>query len=339
MKIIDYTAGMEIKAPMIIRGMPNDVYHGGVGTSSTYLKEVFNVTIDSANKKKLDMVKKKHFELGGIFHDLVEGFTAGYDVMDRYFLYPEYKKSAKQPVIDAIIATQAKHEGKSMDDLSELEIMLRGQKLDILKSTAETLIEKHSKGKTKITDEDFGNAEAMLEALKEHPDSSYWMGLEGESELSFFWEEQVLIETEDIEKEDQWIIVLLKIRCDRYIETEDTIFILDWKSTANIPTPKEIVKAQFKFGYDFSAAMYRSVVSKFTDKAIFFLNVFVSSADPCKENVAVVMFTDNDLGIALDNFESGLMKYADWKNNNGWTGVGRDELNKFVQVPMRNFYD
>lgn len=328
MQIINYTAGMKIIAPMVIRGMPNEVYHGMEGVSSSYLKEVFKTTIDNANKMKLSRVKKNHFELGGIFHDLIENFTAGYDVMDRYFLYPEYKKSAKQPVIDVIKLIQFKHGGLSMDDTAELEITLRAQKLDILKSTAETLLEKYANGKTKITDENLGNAEAMLEALKDHPDSAYWMSQEGESELSFFWEENVSVYGIEFVK------VLLKIRCDRYIETEDSIFILDWKSTAFIPTPKEIVKNQFKFGYDFSASMYQYVVSKFSDKAIFFLNVFVSSVDPCKENVAVAMFTDNDLQMAFENFESGLMKYANWKKNKGWAGIERSD-ERYIQVPMR----
>lgn len=331
MEIIDYTEGMKITAPMIVRGMPNEVYHSMEGVSSSYLKEVWARSIYSANKKRLDMRKKKHFELGGIFHDLTEGFTAGYDVMDRYFLYPEYKKSAKQPVIDAIKTVLARCEGFSMDDLAEIEIKLKGEKMDFLKVKAETLLEKHANGKTKITDEDLGNAEAMLEALKDHPDSAYWMGIEGESELSFFWEENVSVHGIEFVK------VLMKIRCDRFIETEDSIFIPDWKSIAFVPTPKEIVKAQFNFGYDFSAAMYIHVVSKFTDKAVFFLNVFVSSVDPCKENVSVVMFTDNDLEIASDNFNSGLMKYADWQKNGGWSGVERDDQ-RYIQVPMRQFY-
>ena len=331
MKIIDYTEGMEIVPPMIIRGMPNEDYHSSEGVSSSYLKEVHKSSIYNANKKRLDMSKKKHFDLGGIFHDLTEGCTSGYDVMDRYFLYPEYKKSAKQPVIDVIKLMQSRHDGLSMDDLAELEITLKGQKLDMLKSTAETLLEKYANGKTKITDEDLGNAEAMLDALREHPDSAYWMDLEGESELSFFWEENISVHGIEFVK------VLMKIRCDRYIETEDSIFILDWKSIGFVPTPKEIVKAQFSFGYDFSAAMYIDVVSKFSDKTIFFLNVFVSSADPCKENVSVVMFTDNDLEIASDNFHAGLMKYADWQKNKVWTGVERSD-ERYIQIPMRNFY-
>lgn len=333
MQIIDYTEGMKITPPMIVRGMPNEVYHGMEGASSSYLKEVHKTSIYNANKQRLDMAKKKHFQLGGIFHDLVEGFTDKIDVMGRYFLYPEYKSSAKQPVIDVIILMQSRHEGKSMDDLAELEITLKGQKLDILKTTALTLLEKHAKGKTKITDEDLGTAEAMLGALKEHPESSRWMNLEGESELSFFWEEDVSVHGIEFVK------VLLKVRCDRLVETEEVIFIPDWKSTAFVPTPKRITKERFEYGYDFSAAMYIHVVSKFTDKPIYFLNVFVSSVDPAKENVAVDMFDPNDLEFASDNFNSGLMKYADWQKNKGWAGLERDPERGFTQTPMRKFYE
>lgn len=336
MQIIDYTEGMKITAPMIVRGMPNEVYHGMEGISSSYLKEVHKTSIYNANKQRLDMTKKKHFELGGIFHDLVEGFTSGYDVMDRYFLYPEYKKSAKQPVIDVIKLISSRHDGLSMDDLAELEIELKGEKLCVLKSTADSLLEKHAKGKTKITDEHFGQAESMLEALKEHPESSRWMNIEGESELSFFWMEDVLID--DPKEEGDSISILLKVRCDRHIETEEDIFIPDWKSTAFIPAPKQITKERFNYGYDFSAAMYVHVVSQFTDKPIYFLNVFVSSEDPVKENVAVDMFDPNDLELATDNFYTGLQKYARWGLYGGWTGLERDSDRGFTQTPMRFVY-
>ena len=87
---------MQIKENCIVRGMPNKVYHGIPDSfSSSYGKEIYWGTIYSANKKRLDEGRKKHFEVGGCFHDLCEGYTAGYDVMDRYFVYPEYKKNAK----------------------------------------------------------------------------------------------------------------------------------------------------------------------------------------------------------------------------------------------------
>ncbi len=332
MEIINYSEGMEIVAPMIIRGMPNEVYHGQEGISSSYLKEVSNGSIYSANKKRLDMAKKKHFKRGGIFHDLTEGFTAGYGVMGRYFIYPEYNKTSKQSIIDAMKPVLSQHGSKSIDELAEIEIRFKGQKRDVLKVTAEALLEKYADGKTKITDEDLGQAESMLNALKEHPDSAQWMSLEGESELSFY-------HIEEVEVDGEIIKILLKVRCDRFIETDDTIFILDWKSTADIPTPANVIKAQRKFGYDFSASMYRYIVSKFTDKPIHFLNIFVSSEDPCKENVAVVMFSEEDLNSAFDNFQEGLQKYALWELYRGWTGVERDAGKGFIMAPMRKFYE
>jgi len=330
MKIIDYKEGMQITENCIVRGMPNEIYHGLVNSvSSTYLKELLNGTIYTANRKVQSFTKKKHFQIGGIFHDLVEGFTAGYNVMDRYFVYPEYKKSSKQSCIDVIKLMMSRLEGSTIDDLAEIEITLKGQKLDVIKVTAEMLLEKHAEGKTKVTDVDLGQAEAMLGALKDHPDSSMWMNCEGESELSFFHDEPV-------EVNGMIAYILLKVRCDRFIETEDSIIILDWKSTAYTPTPKQVVKEQFKYRYDFSAAMYCYVIGKFTDKPVYFLNVFVCSDDPCKENVSVVKFTEQDIIAGHEDFKLSLEKYVNWKiSEDGWQGVDRDEENNFIEAPMR----
>lgn len=333
MKIINYKKGMQITENCIVRGMPNKVYHGIPDSfSSSYGKEIYWGTIYSANKKREDDGKKKHFEVGGCFHDLVEGFTAGYDVMGRYFIYPEYKKSAKQPCIDLIKFAFGKYGGLSIDDLAEKEIELKGLKLDVLKTMAEMAINQFSDGKTKLMDTDLGQAESMFEAMKDHPEALKILNLDGESELSFFY-------FQDVKVENKTIKILLKVRCDFFFEDEADIFIPDWKSSAFIPTDYEIRKQQKKFGYDFSAAMYIDVVNKFFNKKIHFFNVFTCSTDPCKENVSVVKFRDEDLIRPFNQYKEALLKYADWKLNDGWIGCRRDEEAGFIEVPLYNDYD
>lgn len=333
MKIINYKEGMQITENCIVRGMPNKVYHGIQDSfSSTYGKELYWGTIYSANKKREDDGKKKHFEVGGCFHDLTEGFTAGYGVMDRYFVYPEYKKTAKQPCIDLIKFVLGRYGGLSIDDLAEKEIELKGFKLDVLKAMAEATINSYSDGKTKLMDTDLGQAEAMLEAFKDHPDASRCMNSEGESELSFFHYQNVEVNGETIK-------ILLKVRADRLIKTDDAIWIYDWKSIAFIPTDSIIRREQKKFGYDFSAAMYIDVISRFFDKSIYFLNVFVCSTDPCKYNVAVAKFRDEDLIRPFNQYQEALLKYADWKLNDGWIGCRRDEEAGYIEVPLSYDYE
>lgn len=333
MKIIDYKEGMQITENCIVRGMPNKVYHSIPDSfSSTYGKEIYWGTIYSANQKRLYDGKKKHFEVGGCFHDLVEGFTAGYDVMDRYFVYPEYKKSAKQSCIDLIKTLYQRYGGLSIDDIAEKEIELKGLKLDVLKATAEAVIDQYSEGKTKLMDTDLGQAEAMLEAFKEHPEASRCMNADGESELSFFW-------FEDVNVGDKIKRVLLKVRADRLIETDDAIWVYDWKSIAFIPTDSVIRKQQKKLGYDFSAAMYIDVISKLYGKPVYFLNVFVCSTDPCKYNVSVAKFRDEDLIRPFNQYKEALLKYADWKLNDGWIGCRRDEEAGYIEVPLSFDYE
>ena len=217
--------------------------------------------------------------------------------------------------------------GLSIDDLAEKEIQLKGLKLDVLKAMAEATINQYSQEKTKLMDTELGQAEAMFEALKDHPDSSKIMTLDGESELSFFY-------FQDVEVEDQTIKILLKVRCDFFFEDENDIYIPDWKSSAFVPTDHEIRKQQKKFGYDFSAAMYIDVVSKFFDKNFHFFNVFVCSTDPCKENVSVSRFREEDLRKPYQQYQEALYKYADWKLNGGWIGCRRNEKLGFIEVPL-----
>lgn len=110
--IVDWTPGCHINTdgtskPGIYRGMPNHIYHGAQGESSTMIKALAKTTpLHVKNKYRSDEARtlsaqqRKTFEVGGLYHELT---LETKEYFERYIKLPA-PSEFKSYVIDDLKA-------------------------------------------------------------------------------------------------------------------------------------------------------------------------------------------------------------------------------------------
>jgi hypothetical protein len=310
----------------IYSGLPNELYHEQEDSESSTTIKILLISI----KHWLDR-ENKHTDamaFGTLFHDSMEALRTGKDLTEFSRVIDSYGRSKKEDAAKFILKYYPLVYGEEYEkDLKEM--CAKNVTRDSLHELADQLEEIYLDGREKVTTENFERSSAMVEAIKGHPVSSKLIDLHGHSELSFFY-------TVKVELDDGEIIpVNIRVRPDDLIEFEDEIWVDDWKSIGDVATDKNIKKACWNHRYDIQAAMYQDVVSKFTQKPVYFRLVFAEKEKPAKEKVRVVQLPDWDMEAGWNDYREALINKAMWlRDNTIWTGYDIPE-NGIDVISMR----
>ena len=169
-------------------------------------------------------------------------------------------------------------------------------------------------GKTVISNADFDLIEDMGNALMDHELAGSFMFGKGSNEGAFFW-----TDPETGEK--------CKCKCDRLIERNGRIVIVDYKTARSAQTEK-FNSAIFSHGYHVQAAMYTEgvqTVMKLDYRPGF---VFVAQEKDAPYAVNVIEVTEDVMEYADRVYHDLLRKYHECKEMDVWPGYAEDVANE-----------
>jgi len=295
----------------IYSGLPNEQYHSFSESESSTTVKLLLITI----KHWLDMEKKSTdaMAFGTLFHDSMEALRTGKDLSEFSRVVDNWGKRDKSDAASFILKYYPIVYGKEYE--KDMALMTaKATSRDELHELANQLEEIFLDGKQKVTTENYNNSQAMVEAIRGNPVTSRLLGYKGHAELSFF-------STVDVDIDGVTVPVKVRVRPDELIEFEDEIWINDWKSIGDVATDSNIKKACWKWRYDIQAAMYQSVVSRFTLKPVYFRLIFAETIKPAKEKVRVIQLPDWDMEAGWYDYRKALENKARWMRDNSiWTG-------------------
>lgn len=226
--IIDYTEGMEINAPCIIRNMPSEVYHSIEGLSNSGLKMLLDCPARYYYKYlsgEYEPKEKPSFKIGKACHKyILEGEEAFYN---EYWHNP-YSELTK-PEIISILKNKYGYD-------SSINKYLVSDLIDML-LTSEGIEQKN----IHLNKNELNQVIGTARAIKENKHALAAFSQKGESELSIFWR-------------DEETGVLLKCRPD--FLPYDCKLVPDYKTAASV-NPETFYGDFIKYGYHVQAAMYR----------------------------------------------------------------------------------
>lgn len=313
----------------IYAGLPDTVYHGPICSDYESSTTVKKLRISLKHRFDMDFKQTDSMKLGSTFHDVVHCMKTGLDMSDRCRVIDTYPRNAKEPIAQWIHKYYPLVHGIRYPE--PIEDMIAEQSKTDLMSTAADLEAKYLNGKEKVSIEHFEASQAMLEALKGHPITVKLIKLSGLTELSFFCSVPVYIDGEEI-------MVKVKIRPDLLTEWDDQIWLSDWKTIGVEATDQNIKKVIRNFGYNISIAMYLDVLSRFTDKPVYFRLVFVEKDKPSKEKVRVIELDPLDIDDAHEMYMDALMRKAQWiKDHQTWMGFPISETG-IDTISLRNHF-
>lgn len=158
-------------------------------------------------------------------------------------------------------------------------------------------------GKYQISNRDYEQICYMRDSILADPRMSLWLSMDGKAEA-------VII------VRDPETGLLLKIRTDWLVETDDVIVCLDLKTTETIA---KFRKDFFNLRYDVQDAFYTNVMTLHFNKPVLFLFGVVSkSVEVGRYPVAVENMADIDRVIASEIYRKDLNKIAEAIKNNDW---------------------
>ncbi len=170
--------------------------------------------------------------------------------------------------------------------------------------------------KTPVTYDMAQQAEAMCKAIQANEYARKL--LDGEREKEFFW-------TDDLTGEE------CKCRVDVLTKIGDTNVIVDIKSADSAET-EAFMKAAFKYGYDFQAAMYTEGVKANTRKDYVFVFIVVEKKPPYAVNIlqADKLFVLH----GYDLFREYIGTYHKCKQTGNWYGyLGEHNIINTLGLP------
>lgn len=168
-------------------------------------------------------------------------------------------------------------------------------------------------GQTVLTPDDMDLIRAMRSAVFQHPIAG--PALKGAArEQSFF-----INSSEGIK---------LKVRTDAFKNN----VIMDIKSTESMD---KFFNYAAQFGYNFSEAMYRSVVSEVINESIEFLFVVIQKGYPF--TVAVFQSDELTRSEGLRKYEASKRSYIDLKESNGWGEIRSLSLPNWAKPESEGF--
>lgn len=233
--IIDYTEGMEIKAPCIIRGMPSDVYHSIEGLSNSGLKMLLDCPAKYYYKYlsgEYEPKEKPSFKIGKACHKyILEGKEAFFE---EYWHNP-YSEFTKTDLVN-LLKTAYNYDNTILkfpvSDLMEVLLDNSG-------------VERKS---IHLNQNELNQVIGTSRAIKNNKHALAAFSQKGESELSIFW----------IDEESG---ILLKCRPD--FLPYDCKLVPDYK-TAESVNPNTFYGDFVKYGYHVQSAMYEQGIKAVT---------------------------------------------------------------------------
>lgn len=309
----------------IYSGLPNEQYHSFSDYESSTTVKPLTVTLK--HREDYEHKETDALSFGALFHDSMESLRTGKPITEFSRVVDNYGKVKKEDAAAFILKYYSIVFGKEYDKTME-ELISKKVSRDELHEIAANLEELFLDGRQKVTTESFERSNAMVDAIKGHPMAGRMIELHGHAELSFFAEI-------DIDVDGVPVPIKVRVRPDEVIEFEDEVWINDWKSIGEEATDKNIAKALWRWRYDMQAAMYTDVMSKFTDKEVFFRFIFAESNKPAKEKVRVVQLPDWDMEAGWWDYRNALEKKARWiLDNSIWKGYPIPEDGIDI-IPMR----
>lgn len=226
--IIDYTEGMEINAPCIIRNMPSEVYHSIEGLSNSGLKMLLDCPARYYYKYlsgEYEPKEKPSFKIGKACHCYI---LEGQEVFEQKYWSNPYSDLNKADIVNLLIDNYGYDKTISKFLVSDLMGMLLNhagiepKEIELNKNELNQVI-------------------GTARAIKENKHALAAFSQKGESELSLFWK-------------DEETGVLLKCRPD--FLPYDCKLVPDYKTACSV-NPETFYGDFIKFGYHVQAAMYR----------------------------------------------------------------------------------
>jgi len=290
LKIRNYKAGMKIKKPCVIRGMPDDVYHSSIGLSNSGLKTLLDCPAKYYFKYlsgDYTPKEKPSFKIGKACHKYILEGRKAFEEQYWYNPYSEYKK-------DELVAIF-----KSIFDYDNVVSKLTVRELTELLLDKAEIIPKE----IHLNLSELNQVIGMSKMINSDERAKNAFSQKGESELSLFWQ-------------DEETGIWLKCRPD--FLPYDCKFVPDYK-TAVSANPRTFYGDFLKFGYFVQAAMYRQGIKAVTgiDVESFFFIVqekeepFISQ--PFLPSMRLVDWGDKVI-------RNGIQKYVECQESGLWPG-------------------
>lgn len=161
-------------------------------------------------------------------------------------------------------------------------------------------------GKTPLLREQWEAAQKMVKSVAEQIQGCKELGIDsfvadGQTELSFFWQE-----------EETW----LRVRPD-WIR-EDSLLVLDYKTTTGSANPEDIARTIVSMGYDIQAAFYIRGVKAVKGVEPKFIFVFQETREPYL--CSFVGLPPEFMEMAKQKVEYGIFLWRECMRNNYWPG-------------------
>lgn len=169
-----------------------------------------------------------------------------------------------------------------------------------------------------ISSADYLQAADMVRAAKSSPFVGKLLTGEGETEVPFFWKDELTGED-------------CKIRLDRLCWVGETPVIVDYKTTTDAST-EGFLRSVLKYGYDFQAAMYCEGVRRMTGKDARF--VFIAQEKEAPYSVNVIEPDELVIQRGYDKFRELLGIYHECRMTGNWYGyMGKEPKIAKMSLP------
>lgn len=288
--IIDYTEGMEITEPCIIRNMPNEIYHKMPALSNSGLKTLLSCPIKYYYKYlsgEYEPKEKPYFKIGKAAHKYI---LEGREEFEKEYWHNPYSELKKDELINLLKTFGYDDSIKKylVSDLMQLVIEKAGI----------------TPKQTHLTSSELNQIVSMARSINADTKCKNALSQKGESELSIFWQD---------DKTGVWL------KCRPDFLPYDCKDVPDYK-TADNANPETFFNTFIKYGYHIQAAMYRMGIKAVcnTDVENFFFIVQEKEAPFVTQIYNPV--TDHIITWGEKAIYAGINKYLECKESNIWDG-------------------
>lgn len=232
-KIIDYTEGMQITKPCIIRGMPDDIYHSTIGLSTSGLKMLLEcraIYFDKYLSGTYIEEEKACYKIGKACHKYI---LEGAEAFEKTYWFNPFGKMVKADLIKELEQRKINF-NKNDKNETFIELLLNADKIE--------------RKEIELDSNELNQVVGMARAINSKKIAKNAFSQKGESELSIFWQD---------EETGLWL------KCRPDFLPYDCKNIPDYKTCASAK-PEKFSSDFINLGYYIQAAQYRAGVYEVT---------------------------------------------------------------------------
>lgn len=301
--IIEYTEGMEIKKPCIIRNMPIQVYHKMPALSNSGLKTLIECPAKYYYKYlsgEYEPKEKPHYKIGKAAHCYL---LEGEEKFKQIYWHNPYAEFKKDEIVQILCSSFGYDKSIKAASVAELQ--------EILIDNAEI-----ERKEIHLNANELNQVVNMARTAKSDHKAHKALSQEGESELSIFWQDEYT---------DVWL------RCRPDFLPYDCENIPDYK-TSDSANPRDFYAKFLSYGYHVQAAMYRMGIKAVTGIDVLNFYFLVQEKEPPYVS-QIYNPCDSLILYGEKAVRNGIDKFLECKSKDLWASYSDKVIELSIESP------